>query len=296
MSRTSARYGVVATLAAVVAASFVLACHPRSRPLLAPGKVTAENENEVVGKQPKYLGGPEDHPQPVTVRIRPTATLPRYIDSLPDDSLVAYLDTLQYDYDSATSEIDSVTCTHQPSGVPCGPTEAARVFIEPEVGMHLWRKMDIPKYGLVVARIINYDSTDRAEASFGFPPHRRIWWVVDMEPKTATLRSRFFVRNYNATAPAVTMVGTPREFNQCAHVATRHKYAKAKFMDCLQSAVYSAAATGGDPVTAPSSTRPRRATVHTASFGAVPVPAHPFIRALTDTWVTCDAGCCSTSH
>ena len=288
------------TLVAFAAASSFPACRPKERTLLEP-KVTAEDEKQVVGGPPAYLGGPGDHPDTVTMKIRATPALRNYFDSLSKADLVAYLNTLQYDLDSATSEIDSVTCVHRPIGspnvTPCGPTEAARVFIEPEVGMHLWNKAAIPKWGVVAARIINYDATNRAEAHFGFPAHSQAWWVVDSIPGGGGLRSRFFVRNYDPGAATVTMLGTVREFNQCQHPReTRHKEAKAKFMDCLQSAIYSAAATGGDPVTTPATPGRPGGSLHTAAFGAIPVPAHPFIRDLTDTWVTCDAGCCSTSH
>jgi len=297
MSRSTIRRGIAAAVAAVITAAGFAACKPKVLALLEPPKVTAENEHEVVGVQPTYLGGPEDHPDTVTMKIRETPTLTAYFDSLSDPDVVAYLDTLQYDLDTATSEIDSVTCVHQPSGVPCGPTEAARVFIEPEVGMHMWNRMLIPKYGLVAARIINYDATDRAEATFGFPAHRRVWWVVDSIPGGGGLRSRFFARNYPTLVPAVIQVGAPRGFNQCPHIrSTRHKYAKAKFVDCLQSAIYSTATTGGDPVTTPARPLDGRAAIRQAAFGAIPIPAHPYIKELTDTWVTCDAGCCSTSH
>jgi len=166
MNRTTIRYGTAAALAAVIAASAAAACKPKTLALLEPPKVSAENENEVVGAPPTYLGGPEDHPSLTTLKVRPTPILTHPIESYSDRDLVEYLDSLQYDADTATSEVDSVTCIHQPSGVPCGPTEAARVFIEPEVGMNKWAKPTIPKYGLIVSRIINYDVTDRAEAHF----------------------------------------------------------------------------------------------------------------------------------
>jgi hypothetical protein len=296
MSRSTIRRGIAVSLAAAIAAAGFAACNPKTVAFIEPPKVTAEDEKQVAGA-PMYLGGPEDHPETVTMKIRATPTLTSYFDSLSNVDLVAYLNTLQYDLDSATSEIDSVTCIHRPSGVPCGPTEAARVFIEPVVGMHMWKKSVIPKYGVVAARIINYDVSDRAEANFGFPPHSQVWWVVDSIPGGGGLRSRFFARNYNANAPAVTLIGTEREFNECRHIReTRHKHAKAKFMDCLQSAVYSAAETAGDPVMRPAKALGGLPIFYQVGFGAVPVPSTPYIKALSDTWVTCDAGCCSTSR
>lgn len=296
MSRSTIRRGIAAGLAAVTAAAGFAACNVKQIVPLEPPKVTAEDEKQVVGGPPMYLGGPEDHPDTVTMKIRATPTLANYFDALSRPDLVTYLNKLQYDLDTATSEIDSVTCIRQPSGVPCAPTEAARVFIEPEVGMHLWNKSVIPKYGVVAARIINY-TPDRSEANFGFPGHSQVWWVVDSIPGGGGLRSRFFVRNYDVGTPPVRMIGTQREFNQCLHLRkTRHKEAKAKFMDCLQSAVYSTAMTGGDPVMQTGRALARPPIFYPVGFGAVPVPAAPYIKALTDTWVTCDAGCCSTSH
>jgi len=167
------------------------------------------------------------------------------------------------------------------------------VFIEPEVGMHLWKHTDIPKNGLVVARVINY-SANKYEANFKFPPSRKIWWVVDSDG-TQGLRSRYFVRNYHASAPAVDLVGTPQPFKQCPHGHNLpHTEAKAKFLTCAQSdtvARYDGSGLKGDSRLAPAPAifRPVRFR------STVPLPAYPYIKALDGAWVTCDAGCCATS-
>jgi hypothetical protein len=298
MTRSTIRYRAAGTAAAMAFAIGAGACNLGSRSVIEPPRVTAENEHEVRGLPPDSLGGPEGKPVIVSVKPRATPFLLQPIESLSDSALVAYLDSLQYDLDTANSEIDSVSCVHRPSGAPCGVGEAARVFIEPEVGMRLWKHADIPKYGLVVGRIINYDMTDRAESTFNFPANRKVWWFVDTNPLTHRLRSRYFIRNYHATAPAVDTVGVPREFNLCNHPSGKpHDQSRAKFMDCLQSAVYPNAMRDDRVDTTGSSLALTARYIRPVASGSVvPLPPRPYVKALTDTWVTCDAGCCSTSH
>lgn len=293
MSRSTIRRGIAASLAAVIAAAGFAACkHTRPEPI-EPVKVTAENEHEVVGHQPASLGGPEGGAVVTTLKPRLTPTLKKPITAMTDAELVTYLNSLEYDLDPANSEIDSTTCLYGPTGPACNPGDAARVFIEPEVGMHLWKHADIPKYGLVVARIINY-SSNKYEANFRFPPSQKVWWVVDSNG-TSGLRSRYFVRNYHPGAPAVDLVGTELPFRQCPHAHnTPHDEAKAKFLSCAQSDTVASYPSSG--VAKPSGLAPAPSIFRPVRFrSTVPLPAYPFIKALDAAWVTCDAGCCATS-
>lgn len=293
MSRSTIRRGIAVSLAAAIAAAGFAACKRNQLALLELPKVTAENEHEVIGLPPATLGGPEGGAVITTLKPRLTPTLKKPITAMTDAELVGYLNDLEYDLDPANSEIDSTTCLYGPTGPACNPGDAARVFIEPEVGMHLWKHTDIPKYGLVVARVINY-SANKYEANFKFPPSRKIWWVVDSDG-TGGLRSRYFVRNYQAAAPAVDPVGVALPFKLCPHAHyTPHTEAKAKFLSCAQSDTVAgyqrsraerASASAPDP----SIFRPVRFR------STVPLPMYPFIKALDAAWVTCDAGCCATS-
>lgn len=292
------RRGTPIWLGVIIVAS-ATACHSPGAKIVprdGSGKTTAENEQEVVGSKPASLGGPVSDKPGVALRQSPTPVLENYIERLSDDSLVAYLDSLQYDRDDNNSEIENVTCVHA-DNTPCLATETAQVFIEPEVGAHRRDHRFIPKFGYVVARIINYDKNYYV-ANFGFPPDTTVWWVVDRDPTTNEPRSRYFKRNYSATPPAVTQVGATQHFFYCGHVHKEgHTEAIAKYVSCSQSL------TMGGPDTS-SYTAMRLASrdgsgppFYPAAFrSSVPVPRRPMMMAISATWITCDMGCCSTSQ
>lgn len=290
MSRRGAPL-VAAVLLTVVAGS----CSSGGGPSGVGGPTNSgEAEDEVPAHAPSQLGGPLGGGRGVPVQSRATPELPQPFDAMNDQELVNYLGSLEYDMDKYSSQVMDADCVHAgASNKPCDPTEVARVFIEPEVGMTKRAYDAIPQFGLVVARIINYDPSDRRESTFGFPPSTRVWWVVDYDANHQ-LRSRFFKRNYHTTGPAVDTVGAPRGFYHCNHPDNPGHPTRAKFWTCAQSAslALAAPATQGDPVVA--ARRSGAATpVRLASL--VPLPPLPVAELLQASWVNCGAGCCATS-
>jgi hypothetical protein len=242
------------------------------------------------------LGGPAGGGKGVRVKNRPTPALTQAFDSMNDQDLVAYLGTLQYNMGNYSSHVIDADCVHaNASNKHCDQSEAARVFIEPEVGMTRWEHDAIPQHGLVVARIINYDPSDRRESTFGFPASTRVWWVVDYDANHQ-LRSRFFKRNYHETGPAVDTVGAPRGFYHCSHKDYPGHPARAKFWNCAQSALALAApASEGDRIVGAQGAAAAVPARLASSASAVPLPARPVAQLLQDSWVNCGAGCCATS-
>lgn len=259
-------------------------------------RYTGEVEDEVPGLAPSQLGGPLGGGRGTPLQDRPTPALTQAFDSMSDRDLVDYLRKLQYNMDTNIGQVVDAQCVHADSArKDCAPTEAARVFIEPEVGMNKWEHDAIPEHGLVVARIINYDPSDRQETTFGFPRSTRVWWVVDYDAQHQ-LRSRFFKRNYNATGPAVDQVGAPRGFHRCKHLDKPAPLARAKFWNCAQSAQALAPSTSrGDQVVGSHSSAAATPAQLTSFGSAVPLPARPMSELLRDSWVNCGAGCCATS-
>jgi hypothetical protein len=257
-------------------------------------KHTAETEDARLGQPPAQLGNPFRTNGHELVKARKTPELPQRIETMSDTALVAYLDSLQYDTDPANSELVLARCVHtDPTVRPCALHEGANVYIQPDVGTHRWGKDTIPPFGFVVARITNYDSTDRREAGFGFPPNTRVWWVVDHDA-VGRPRSRFFKRNYSPTAPAVDFVAQ-RQFKFCHHWSHNPQEASSKFKSCATS-----------PTAMAGRREETREAMPTESFGArfrfasfrsaVPLPAAPHddVSLLTDAWITCHKGCCAT--
>lgn len=300
MMRSTTRARNSALLLGVTVIVAASSCHPRGPEPRAYRKNTGEREQEVVGTTPPArLGGPLEPVGNVAFTARKTVPLSDDVSRLDEQQLVSYLSGLVYDGDLANGEIDSVTCIHaRPTGdVPCAPGEAVRLFIEPEIGAHKWTHGDYASnpHGVVLARIINYETDDRKEATFGFPAHAKVWWVVDLDPATKLPRSRFFRRTYSARRPFIVQVGSDQPFYDCGHVhPVHHGQAIAKYVSCSQSLTV---------LPRPPrelSLRPMSAThaiVHHASFtNAVSLPTRPTIMALSATWITCDMGCCSTTR
>ena len=289
---------MAATLLAVTAAG---SCRPGSR--VEPARIitTAEHENESIGRRPAQLGGRDGGAQPETVRVKRTPTLKGDIESLDETQLVNYLNSLTWDLAQPNTEIEDAECVHaNANDAPCGPAESARVLIQPEIGsfMMSWNAIQQLPHGLIVARIINYDATDRKERVLGFPSDSKIWWVVYRDPaRPGQLRSRYFRRTYSPASPFVEQVGVTHDFIYCDHQHKQgHGNAIAKYVSCSQSLTMDAPSgvPSGDALVS----RPRAdSTVfRAASFtSALPVPRRPLTMELSATWITCSAGCCSTS-
>jgi len=299
MRRSMTRMRACALAAAVMAVTVGGSCTPSATETKVSPKKSGEPEAEVEGTiPPTRLGGPlEAVGMPVTFSPRKLAKLNVDIQQLNEHELVGYLNTLVYDMDAMNDEIDSVACVHAtPAGdTPCAPTEGARVFIEPEIGAHLWKHGDYAAspHGVVVARILNYETDDRREATFGFPAHTKVWWLVDLDPATQQPRSRFFRRTYAANAPFIVQVGSDQPFFYCDHVhKVHHGNAIAKYVSCSQSLTMQPDA---DPERA--GLAPAGGIFRQAAFThAIPLPKRPTVMALTATWITCDMGCCSTTR
>jgi hypothetical protein len=303
MRQLATRQGASAIVAALVWLALVAGSCQKAEPgQIRPGNVVPEDEDEQALTQPQNLGGPGHGKASLNPKLRPTPFLRDFVENLTDAELVAYLSQLQYDMGPGQSQTVRAACVHNPTGNPhpipaprrCNVGDGAEVAIEPEVGMHMIDFAAIPEHGLVVARIINYDKGDREEATFGFPPGRRVWWVVDRP--NGVIRSRFFIRNYRATAPAVTQirdVAAVYTLVNC-HPTETHPHAQATFATCSRAPHLTAPARG-------SAARPSITPVAGLSFAgrapltsSVPMPA--LVETVIDgTWVTCRGGCCATS-
>lgn len=307
MGHLATRHRVSALAALLTGLALATACPRPGLERRPPGNPVPEDEDEQRLTPPKKLGGPGHGSASSQLKVRATPGLDDFIENLTDSALVAYLSTLQYDMGPGQSQRVRATCVHNSTGYPhpipaprrCNIGEGAEVAIEPEVGMHMTDFAAIPEHGLVVARIINYDTSDREEATFGFPPGRRVWWVVDRP--NGVIRSRFFIRNYRATAPAVTQirdVAAVYSLVNC-HPTETHQYAQATFATCSHAPHLTAPARG-------SAARPSGTPVTGMSFagtsfaGGAPLTSSVPMPALAEmvidgTWVTCKGGCCATS-
>lgn len=266
------------------------------------GNVVPEDENEQRLTRPGNLGGPGHGTPSPTLKVRPTPVLDDFIENLTDDQLVAYLSQLQYDMGPGQSHRVRAACVHNPSGLPhpipapkrCNLGDGAELAIEPEVGMHLWEFSDIPEHGMVVARIINYDKQDREEATYGFPPDRRVWWVVDRP--NGVLRSRFFVRTYQAS-PAVRPIRDAAAVYPLVncHPTEKHANAEARFAKCSE-ALHLKGRSSSRSAARPTAV-PVASLLPPGSASSMPsVPLPQLVEMVIDgTWVTCKSGCCATS-
>lgn len=304
MTYVTTRYRVQVLAALLGVLAFAApACHHRGGTPILTGNVVPEDEDAQRLTPPGALGGPGHGKPSAQLKNRVTPPLDNFIERLSDDSLVGYLSQLQYDMGPGQSQRVHAACVHNPSGHPhpipsprrCNIGEGAEVAIEPEVGMHLQDFAAIPEHGLVVARIINYDTGDREEATFGFPPGKRVWWVVDRP--NGVIRSRFFIRNYSATAPAVTQIrdiAAVYTLVNC-HPTETHAHAQATFATCSR-APHTKEASGGSSVRLPSTSPINALSLFRAApvTSSVPLPT-PTEMVIDGTWVTCRGGCCATS-
>jgi hypothetical protein len=298
MRRAEFRSRTVCVLSFAMLTALVGACYhgTTTTDLVIRPKFQVEHEMELRSTQSPTLGGPEGGGIGIPLEARQTPELPQDIEALSNDSLVVYLNDLEYDLDPANYEIENATCHHAITGAACVLPESARVVIQPEIGAHLWKHTTIPAHGLIFARIINYDTTDRTEDHFQFPAKTKVWWVVDYDANKR-LRSRYFRRNYSATAPAVVQVGATMPFVYCEHAhSSNHTDAQAKFVSCSQSLAVMMQPERGLGQRRVNAGPADAATIRPVSFRSeVPLAPRPTALALQSTWVTCGSGCCATS-
>jgi hypothetical protein len=303
MGRTAMRYRSSAVMAAILVATAAAgSCRHGGRVEPARFSTTAEREHELMGRSRPRLGGPEGDARPEKVRVNRTPPLNDDIESLDEQPLVDYLNSLTWDLDPLNIEIENAECVHaSQNNRPCVAPESARVVIQPEIGSFKlsWTAIAQLPHGLVVGRIINYDTGDRKERVLGFPADSTAWWVVDQDPaQPGKLRSRYFRRTYSASRPFVAQVGITRDFIYCDHQHKQgHGKAIAKFVTCSQSLTMETpgGVPAGDALVSPP--RGDGGIFRAASLtSAMPVPRHPMLMALSGTWITCDMGCCSTSR
>jgi hypothetical protein len=226
------------------------------------------------------LGGPYKKYRPGSLTNLPTAEAPVPLTTTVNDSVLAeYLDGLNFDNARANGELALIRC---PAGSP--PGCAALLYIEPEIGMKKRRYIDVPTNGMVVARIVNYSSTE-VDSTYHVPPLRRAYWYIDHDG--STLRSRVFIRTPGG-ANTLQFIGPVKEWTDCGHPPSGGP-AIAKFQNCV---TFETAMRRGDPVIE----RERNPFIRPVSFGpsSPPLPIIPTVDALreSDLWVKCAQGCC----
>lgn len=288
LSRKHVRWIVSATgICLAAAASCRQGIVPTSpRVFLLP---IAELANEKYAAAPRRdsLGGPYGrgrvHPNPRPGRTR---LAPARIDaSMRDSVLVDYLNDLRYEMRRDRTDLALLACK-EANGVDCPDGESVPVFIQPELGMNELDPATITERGVVVARIINFDTRGRSERFIGFPPASRTWWYVYRDG--AVLRSRFFTRTHNPGDNAVAFMDSILPFRTCPNHGAEVGPAMAKWADCNSMR----AAQTGSQVPVGSLAFARRNMIGAAFVGALSRPRRERVIA-TDTWIKCMANCCS---
>jgi hypothetical protein len=248
---------------------------------LTATKPDAEKGDERRGHtpHPDTLGGPYGHGKDGTNNPSdPTLAAPVLLTTrgLPDSLLAAYLNALNFDRARDNGELALVACKSGDS------TCAAKVYIQPEIGMKHRGYNDIPATGVVVARIINYSVVD-TEATYGIPPLSRAYWYV--YPEAGIKRSRLFVRTPTGAAKIRFLRTDTIPYSECLHANTGGP-ATAKFRKCVDTQTFSST---GDRVL----WRKNNPFVRPASFTSR-VPLNPDAEPLqaTELWVKCAQGCC----
>lgn len=270
-----------------------LGCH-RERSAYMLGHGTVESEDEVPLHAPSRLGGPLGGAKLHGWSDRETPDMKMDINTMHDDDFVDYLSHLEYDTHAKKSHLVDADCIHGPnSSNQCSANEAATMFIEPEIGAHL-KKMPGPgSHGFIVARIINYDPSDRTSTGIEFRPHTRYWWVVNYNQQTGKPQSLFVSRTYDATNPLDTVPGT-FGYVDCGHKNPHYKRAEAKFGTC-KGFLPSAVAARPIPALPPAPATGLAEYIHPVSFRtAMPRRDRLMTQALTGGWISCPTGCCAT--
>lgn len=250
------------------------------------GRVLGEQEREEVGVKPRSpnLGGPFQSPVAADAPPRETPAPTKRIDVMTESELVDYLNRLVYDMSLDHSELALLACK-KPGGRRCPLDSLASVYIQPEVGMNRRAWDRIPANGIVVARLINYSVSSDTESTIGLPPAQRAWWYVE-KVAANTYRSRYFVRTYADSGPAVRFLAT-KTWEHCNyHAPVNNRPAIAKWRGCDYEGGPASQMKGAEAVDA-------RAFIRALSFAprrAAPSAARPAVAAIS--WITCDLGCC----
>jgi hypothetical protein len=284
------RYARVAVAALGVLA---VGCHS-NRAASRLGSGTVESEDEVRGHAPSRLGGPLGGAKLHGWSKRATPDMQQDINSMSDSAFVDYVSQLKYDTHEKKSYLVDAQCQHgaNPSD-QCADDEAAKLFIEPEIGAHFKNIPGPGSRGFIVARIINYDPSDRVAMGIAFKPHTRYWWVVNYNEQTHKAQSVFVSRNYKANSPLDTVPGT-FGFIDCGH-KTKYTRAEAKFGTCARFLPSTVASIGAGAVAGPAPTVAlARYTGAPSLRGAMPARAPLMAALLTGGWISCPTGCCST--
>lgn len=227
------------------------------------------------------------------IAARETPPLPNSIDAMTNAQVKDYLGTLAYKTGKVSTDSQKPSCADQ--GPSCDLNGPAYLLIQPEAGMNRRPFDSLPQHGLVVGRILNTAAPGTAADSFAYPARKKTWWVVDSAG--GAWRSRYFVRTYLDTGPAIRFVTATRPFIKCPHLdSLRKRISRAKFWSCSTSA---------DSLRASLSARQtgdQRGPERSASYfhqvslrSAVPLPLVPLPITVTSNWVSCGAGCCATS-
>jgi hypothetical protein len=228
------------------------------------------------------LGGPYSIGVPDPSPRAQTREAPVVLTTAVNDSILAlYLDSLSFDAARDNGELARVRC---PAGSAAGCT--AQLYIQPEIGMRKRKFSQVPDSGMVVARIINYSSTE-TDSTYHIPPLTRAYWYVYHTP--LGLKSRVFMRTPDSTQK-LKFLGPTKTYEECTHDPYGGP-AIAKFRKCVD---VETAMTRGDAVYG----RGTNPFVHAVSFSPTPRAPAPLPTvgdvALTDTelWVKCAQGCC----
>ena len=241
-----------------------------------------ENGDEQVGRTPTRdkLGGPYGNASVATSTGKETAGAPVMLTSSVDEKvLVDYLDKLRFDMARDNGELAVVRC-------PTGKADEchALLYIQPEIGMIKRSHEDMPKYGMVIARVINY-SISATDITYGIPPLTRAYWYV--YPTNDGPRSRLFIRTPGA-ATTLRFLEPEKRYMKCPHASISFA-AIARFRKCEQQDLEgrSKADYGGrsNPFIRPVSFTSTSRSPAVNDDAAVALDG-------TELWVKCAQGCC----
>ena len=240
-----------------------------------------ETGNEEPGRNPHpdSLGGPYAFGRAGVDHNTATPVAPPGLSTgtISDADLSRYLNSLNFDKARDNGELALIACK-PPAVFPCG----VRIYIQPEVGMKHQRHADVPRNGIVVARIINYSPTD-SDVTYGIPRLTRAYWFVDRRAPGSPPRSRVFIRTFGG-ARALQFIGPDTTYSQCEYHAPAGGPAVAKFRRCVP---YQVSRMPGDVVVGGWS----NPFVRTVSLSPA-VPKPDFALTETELWVKCAQGCC----
>ncbi len=251
-------------------------------------RVETEAEDSTLRGSPLQRG-----PLNALITSRKTPPLPKRIELLTNVELVAYLNSLAYKTEDVNTETVNAPCVF--AGNPCPLGDSAHIFIQPEAGMNRVERSAVPENGMIVSRVINDAPAGHDESYFGYPAQRKTWWVVDWSGDS--LRSRFFVRTYSVTGPAIRFVGSVHPFVRCDHPdAPSGLPARAKFYNCYRSGMDRSSRYGFMPRGTTGGGMANPSYFQLVSLRSS-LPLLPERRPITvaSAWVSCGSGCCATS-